>query len=538
MTAKQAPWWRGATIYQIYPRSFFDSNNDGVGDLPGITEKLNYVASLGVDGIWLSPFFTSPMDDFGYDISDYQNVDPIFGSLEDFKQLTARAHKLGLKVIIDQVYSHTSDQHAWFTESRQDKQNAKADWYVWADAKPDGMPPTNWQSCFGGASWNWDNRRKQYYLHNFLASQPDLNLHHEEVQQALLDVAKFWMALGVDGFRLDAINYGMHDRQLRDNPPAQDVDQRDCRPYTMQQHRFNVSQPGMSAFLEKIRALLNHYGVTFSVAEVGGADPVPVMKSYTQGESRLNAAYSFEFLAAPAIAHQQLRQALSNWPNTLDEGWPAWAFSNHDAPRVVSRWQDDMDESQRARFYQTLLLSLRGNVFVYQGEELGLQQADVPYACLQDPEAIANWPDSMGRDGARTPMPWDSAKSYAGFSAAKPWLPIDKRHLPLAVEHQQQDKGSNLNYFRRLMAVRQHSKALRHGQLTFIDLPGEVIAFKRTQQQENLLCLFNLSNQAQSCELPDLSRAELLISNVLGLEKVGKSNSLPALTAAIFKCQE
>ena len=331
-------WWKGAVIYQIYPRSFADSNGDGVGDLPGIVEKLDYVASLGVDGIWLSPFFTSPMADFGYDISDYRDVDPIFGRLADFDRLIEKAHRLGLKVIIDQVYSHTSDHHAWFQESRQDRTNPKADWYIWGDAKPEGSPPSNWQSVFGGPAWTWDARRGQYYMHNFLAAQPDLNVHNPKVQEALLATGKFWLDRGVDGFRLDAINFSMHDPSLADNPPATD-DGRRTRPFDFQQHLHNQSHADIPKFLHRIRDLLDSYGAgRFTVAEVGGEQADVEMKLFTQGEDRLNSAYGFTFLYAEALTAAITAKTFADWSGKPGEGWPSWAFSNHDAPRAVSRW--------------------------------------------------------------------------------------------------------------------------------------------------------------------------------------------------------
>ena len=262
------PWWQGAVIYQIYPRSFLDSNEDGVGDLKGCIKGLDYIAALGVDAIWLSPFFTSPMDDFGYDIADYEAVDPLFGTLEDFDEFLAQAHDKNIKVIIDQVYSHTSDQHSWFSQSRVDKNNQKADWYVWHDPKPDGAPPNNWQSVFGGGAWEWSPIRRQYYLHNFLPSQPDLNLHKSQVQDALLSVAKFWLDRGVDGFRLDALNFGMHDPQFRDNPPARNLPTPPTRPFDFQEHKYSMSHPDMPLFVERIRHLLDQYQDRFAVAEI------------------------------------------------------------------------------------------------------------------------------------------------------------------------------------------------------------------------------------------------------------------------------
>ncbi|MDJ0905261.1 MAG: alpha glucosidase [Woeseiaceae bacterium] len=491
-------WWRGAVIYQVYPRSFIDTSGDGVGDLAGITQNLDYVASLGVDGFWVSPFFPSPMKDFGYDVADYCNVDPLFGTLDDFDALVARAHDLGLKVIIDQVYSHTSDRHAWFEESRQSRENPRADWYVWADAQPDGSPPNNWQSIMGIPAWTWDARRQQYYLHNYLAEQPDLNLHNAEVQDALLDVARFWLERGVDGFRLDAIHCGMHDPQLRDNPPALGEARGETRPYYMQTQQYNMCHDDLPTVLERLREVLDTYDDILTVAEVGSPDPLPLMKDYTQGSRRLHTAYGFDFLSAATLDKALVKDTLSGWPGESGEGWPSWAFSNHDAPRVASRWCQDLEHGRRVRLIALLQVALRGNMFLYQGEELGLTQALIPFEKLQDPEGINNWPHGLGRDGARTPMPWQSAAAFAGFSRQEPWLPIAEDHLALAVDAQERDPDSILNLFRELIGLRRRHPALRCGDLDFLEAPENVLAFTRTYEGETLHCVFNLGGSAAS----------------------------------------
>jgi alpha-glucosidase len=499
--ADAAEWWRGAVIYQVYPRSFADTNGDGIGDLPGVTAHLDYIASLGVDAIWLSPFFTSPMKDFGYDIADYRDVDPIFGTLADFDALVARAHGLGLKVLIDQVWSHTSDQHDWFRESRSSRDNPKADWYVWADARADGSPPNNWQSVFHGPSWTWDARRGQYYLHNFLSSQPDLNLHHPAAQDAILDAARFWLDRSVDGFRLDALNFAMHDPQLRDNPPVADPRAKRLRPFDFQHHIYNQSYGAIPAFLERVRALADSYpGPRFMVAEVGGEQADREMKLFTQGPARLNSAYGFNFLYADRLTPRLIEETMALWPGDDGEGWPSWAFSNHDAPRVVSRWLAGRDREAFARLAMLLLVALRGNVFLYQGEELGLPQAEVPFERLQDPEAIANWPATLGRDGARTPMPWAAQAPHGGFSQAEPWLPVDPAHLPLAVDRQEAERGSMLNFTRALVALRRECEALRVGALHPVPVPEPLVAFKRGKGE--LLCVFNLGDEAARWALP------------------------------------
>jgi alpha-glucosidase len=498
-------WWRGAVIYQVYPRSFLDTNGDGVGDLAGITRKLDYIANLGVDGIWVSPFFTSPMKDFGYDVADYCAVDPLFGTLDDVDQLIARAHELDLRIVIDQVYSHTSDQHAWFEESRQSRHNEKSDWYIWADAKRDGSPPNNWQSVFGIPAWTWDARRQQYYMHNFLSEQPDLNLHHPDVQAALLEVARFWLERGVDGFRLDAINCGMHDPMLRDNPPAEGKHRNETRPCFMQLPIYNMTHDDMPQVLERLRRFVDSYGDIFTVAEVGAPDPLAVMKDYTHGGARLNTAYSFDFLNAPELQKAAVIEFLDGWPGEPGEGWPSWAFSNHDAPRVASRWLQHLDHRHRVRLIALLQIALRGNLFIYQGEELGLPQVDVPFEKLKDPEGINNWPHTMGRDGARTPMPWQGSTPYLGFSGTEPWLPAGDEHRLLAVDVQEANPDSELNYYRRLISMRRHLPALRYGNLQFLEAPGEVLAFERSLDGERVVAVFNLGDDFSAWSRNDVS---------------------------------
>ncbi|WP_266170396.1 alpha-glucosidase family protein [Dyella subtropica] len=507
----ETPWWRGAVIYQIYPRSFLDTNGDGVGDLPGIVDRLDYVAGLGVDAIWIAPFFRSPMADFGYDIADYRAVDPLFGTTEDFDYLLAKAHCLGLKVMIDQVLSHTSDQHAWFKESRSSRDNAKADWYVWADAKADGTPPNNWMSLFGGVAWQWEPRRGQYYLHNFLTSQPDLNFHNPDVQRAVLDNVKFWLDKGVDGLRLDAINFCFHDKLLRDNPPKPE-DQRVGRgfspdnPYAFQYHYFNNTQPENLAFLDKLRGLLDQYKDVAALGEISSEDSLATMAEYTHGH-RLHMGYSFELLTDDFSA-AYIRGTVQNLEAQMREGWPCWAISNHDVERVLSRWGNGQATVRFANLLTAMLCSLRGSVCVYQGEELGLTEADVPYEALQDPYGITFWPNFKGRDGCRTPMPWDDDAPHAGFSTGTPWLPVPADHRTLAVSRQEADPQSALRGFRQFMQWRSTQLALRWGDIRFIDTPEPVLAFTRTHNGETMLAAFNLGADAVNLTLPVSGKAQ------------------------------
>lgn len=497
---QQAPWWRGAVIYQVYPRSLMDTNNDGIGDLPGIIAKLDYIASLGVDAIWISPFFKSPMKDFGYDISDYRAIDPIFGCLADFDALIAAAHSRNIKIIIDQVLSHTSDQHAWFEESRESKTNPKADWYVWADAKPDGTPPNNWLAIFGGSAWEWEPRRCQYYLHNFLKSQPDLNYYCDELRGQMLQELEFWLRRGVDGVRLDAINFCFHDQQLRDNP-VNPPELRGSRgfgldnPYAYQRHVYDNTRPENLPFLESLRELMNRYPGSVTLGEIGSEDSLKTMADYTAGNIRLHMAYSFELLSDNFSA-AYIRKTVTTLENNLAEGWPCWAFSNHDVPRVMSRWGGATPSPELAKTLNKLLFSLRGSVCSYQGEELGLTEAVIEQHQLQDPYGITFWPRFKGRDGCRTPMPWDAAKTNAGFSSAAPWLPISPAHLPLAVDAQDMDPESILNSYRQFLAWRKQQPALILGDIEFLAAPDNVLLFVRRYGQQAIVAAFNLSDAA------------------------------------------
>ena len=498
------PWWRGAIIYQIYPRSFLDTNGDGIGDLPGIIDRLDYVASLGVDAIWISPFFKSPMADFGYDIADYRAVDPIFGTLADFDRLVSRAHALGLKVMIDQVLSHTSSEHPWFRESRLSRDNPRADWYVWADPRPDGTPPNNWLSIFGGSAWQWEPRRAQYYLHNFLASQPDLNFHHAAVPEAMLDHLRFWLDRGVDGFRLDSINFCFHDRLLRDNP-AKPKEERVGRgysadnPYAYQYHYFNNTQPENLGFLARLRRLLDNYPDAVALGEVSSEDSLATTAEYTHDE-RLHMGYSFELLTDEFSA-EHIRSIVQRLERKMPHGWPCWAISNHDSVRVRSRWGRDGAPDRHAVQLSALACSLRGSVCVYQGEELGLPEAQVPYEALRDPYGITFWPNAKGRDGCRTPLPWRDTE-HGGFTRGEPWLPVSPSHLPLSVSRQEIQADSPLNTFRRLMRWRKQHPALVWGEIRFLDAPPPVLAFIRSFRGASVLAMFNLGPGEVTVPLP------------------------------------
>ena len=492
-------WWRGSVTYQIYPRSFMDADGDGVGDLRGITERLDHVASLGVDAVWLSPVFPSPMADMGYDVSDYRGIDPTFGTMEDFDRMLGKAHDLGLKVIIDQVLSHSSDQHPFFVESRRSRDNPKADWYVWANPNPDGTPPNNWLSIFGGPSWTWDSSRRQYYLHNFLKEQPDWNFHNPDVQDFLLGCMRFWLDRGVDGFRLDTVNFYFHDKLLRDNAanPAEWA-QHAVRPFEMQYTLFSKNQAENIHFLKRIRSLLDEYDGRTMVGEVGDSHhSIDLMGQYTTGK-RLHMAYSFELLG-PDFSPEHFRSRIEAFFKGAPEGWPCWAFSNHDVPRHVGRWLEHAaDQDALAKQAAALLLCLEGSICIYQGEELGQVDTILSFDELTDPEGINFWPEKTGRDGCRTPMVWDATAPNGGFSTADhTWLPVKPPQQARAVS--MQGANSVLAFYKDMLALRGSEEELRTGKTTFLDFDDPVLGFVRGS---GFMCIYNLSAKPVTVALP------------------------------------
>lgn len=521
-------WWRDGILYQIYPRSFLDTNGDGVGDLKGITEKLPYLKELGVTGVWISPFFTSPMKDFGYDVSDYKGIDPLFGTMADFDALVARASDLGLKIIIDLVLSHTSDEHPWFRESRQDATNPKADWYVWADAKDDGTPPNNWLSIFGGSAWQWDPYRCQYYFHNFLASQPDLNFHCPAVQEAVLDVAKYWLDKGVSGFRLDTVNFYTHDDQLRDNPGRPrdkrlDVAVFNTNPYAFQYHIYDKSRPENLLFVKKLRALLDQYDAVTSIGEIGDDDSIARACEYVQGDDKLHMAYTFTLLQNTFTA-AHFRDTILEVESQIGDGWPCWSFGNHDTVRTVSRFGiPEHQWANGAKMLGALLVCLRGTPIFYQGEELGLPEADLALGELQDPYGIAFYPAFKGRDGCRTPLPWLHSAPNAGFtSAVRPWLPVAAPHVPLAVEAQMENTReaspgteSVLRFYQQLAAFYNREPVLQRGAIQNVKVldacAGQVLYFERVMGGTSRRCWFNCSDK--EVMVPDVPGQMLLANN-------------------------
>ncbi len=528
-------WWKGAVIYQIYPRSFFDSNGDGIGDLCGITDKLEYISFLGVDAIWISPFFKSPMKDFGYDVSDYCDVDPIFGTIDDFKGLVQKAHSLGLKVIIDQVWSHTSDEHPWFIESASSTNNEKSDWYVWADPKPDGTPPNNWLPYFGGgSSWTWSSERKQYYFHQFLIEQPTLNLWNQEVRGAILNSASFWFGMGVDGFRVDATHTFLYDRDLKDNPPRPkgdlvSVDISSDNPQSYQMRLNSGQQPESIQLIEEIRSFVNRYDDRCLLGEVGGEDGMQLMADYSDVNTRFHFSYSFDLLAS-SLDKKSVESIIRAFEKVQDEDdWWCWSSGNHDVTRVGSRQQHkDLSKKDFALYAMALGLSLRGSFCMYQGEELGLEDVDVAYEDLQDPLGKMFYPKIKGRDGCRTPIPWVKDSLNAGFTTGEnTWLPIPDSHRKKSVDQQENDKSSVLNHYRRFLAWRKNKSAMKVGDFTFIETNNHIIAFSRHDDEGCFECYFNSGNVSESVSLDsgriidEVSRKAVLSENSLKLDPYG-----------------
>ena len=486
-------WLRGATLYQIYPLSFLDGNGDGWGDLDGVLAGLDHVASLGVDGVWISPFYPSPWKDFGYDVTDHRAVHPRMGNLDTADRVIAAAHARGLKVVLDLVCGHTSDEHPWFRESRRGRAGPLADRYVWADAAADGMPPNNWLSVFGGGAWTWEPRRRQYYLHHFLPSQPALNLHDEATVRALLDTATFWLERRVDGFRIDAVDFFAHDPALRSNPPKPwTADEPPLKPFALQHHVHDMMHPSIRAILERLRATVDRVPGAVLLGELSSQPGAAARIAAYTAPGGLHAAYSLSLAKQPFTAGA-FAEALTGIPDPTSI---AWSLSNHDVERAVSRWLPAGADPERFNaLLAALFASLPGTLCLYQGEELALPNATLAQADLRDPFGITYWPDFPGRDGSRTPIPWRAAAPFAGFTqAGDSWLPIPEAHHPLAIDRQEARIDSPLAVWRHALALRRGHAALGAGGVTAVETNGAVLAFERTGADGTLLCVFNLAD--------------------------------------------
>jgi alpha-glucosidase len=487
-------WWKHGVVYQIYPRSFQDTNGDGVGDLEGVRRRLDHLAWLGVDAIWLSPFYPSPMADFGYDVADYCAVDPLFGSLADFDRLVADAHARAIRVVLDWVPNHTSDRHPWFVESRASRTSAKRGWYVWRDPRPDGSPPNNWVSVFGGPAWERDAASGQSYLHSFLREQPDLDWRHPELVRAMHDVLRFWLERGADGFRIDVVQRIAKHPELLDNPLVPDA-----RGYGGQRHVHDENHPDVHAMLRGIRRVLDEYPERMAVGEVYLFDPAEVARYYGRGDE-LHLAFNFSFLRSPWDAAAFRREVERFEALCPPEGWPTWVLSNHDVPRHASRYEHPELGAARSRLAAMMLLTLRGTPFLYAGEEIGMGNVAVPPERLQDPLARTLHP-SLSRDGERTPMRWDAREPCFGFSAGEPWLPMGPQPPGTEVATQRADRASLLHLYRELIALRRGSPALRQGGYRSLDAPEDVFAYERRADGETARVALNFADAPRRVEL-------------------------------------
>ncbi len=514
-------WWQNAVIYQIYPRSYKDANNDGIGDLVGITQQLDYLSWLGVDAIWFSPLYPSPWKDGGYDVADYTDINPQIGTLTDFDNLLAAADERGIRVILDLVPNHTSDQHPWFQESRTNRDNPRADWYIWKDAKPDGSPPNNWQAFFGDeGAWQWDATRKQYYLHSFLPEQPDLNWRNPNVRTAIYDAIRFWLDRGVAGFRVDVIDFMMKDEQFRDEPPNPAYDPAVNIPRDQTLHIYSAYQDEVHEVIREMRAVFEEYDDRVFIGELTYEITLDKYLSYYGTDDELMLPFNFKPLEMTMWGKNPTAAAMKAYIDTYEQAVgdrPAnWVFGNHDVVRVATR------VGQRARVYTMLLLTLRGTAFLYQGDEIGMENVDVPPAQMKDPFGI-NVP-GQGRDGCRTPMQWD-ATANAGFSDAgvETWLPLSPDYQTVNVDAQSKDETAFLLLTRRLIDLRREKPALRQGRYTPMqNVPSEIVGYFRQHTGQQLAVLLNFSDQEQDMMLAPVGEGRVLISTLLD-----RNNTVP-----------
>ena len=504
-----APWWKKGVVYQIYPRSYQDSNGDGIGDLNGILSRIDYIhETLGVDAIWLSPIYPSPMADFGYDIADYCDVDPMFGDLAAFDRLVAAAHERGLKVIIDYVPNHTSDRHRWFIESRSSRDNPKRDWYIWRDPKPDGSEPNNWGSFFGGPAWTLDKATGQYYMHQFVPEQPELNWRNPEVVEAMLDVLRFWMKRGVDGFRMDVVGLLIKDAELRDNPPnpnapaglpANDI-------FGRQLHTYSEDQEEVHGLIKQIRATLDEFPDTVGIGELWGDLPRWV-RYYGENGDELQLPFNFRLMWQPWSA-EAMRRSVDDLEAAVPSfGWPNYVLGNHDQIRLATRFGGQ----PQARVAAMLLLTLRGTPTVYYGDEIGLENGVIPPHKIQDPQGI-NLGAHRSRDVSRTPMQWDASEN-AGFSTVEPWLPTSEDRATRNVAAQLNDPDSILALYRRLLAFRKDSAALQIGTYRPLDTSASgVFAYLREHDGQRILVALNFTGKPWRLALPELGHGRVAVA--------------------------
>jgi alpha-glucosidase len=515
-----ANWWKHAVFYEIYPRSFADSNNDGIGDLPGITSRMDYLKWLGVDAVWIAPMFPSPQVDFGYDVSDFQNVDPQYGTLADMDMLIAAGKDRGIRTILDYVINHTSDKHAWFEESRKSRENPKRDWYVWRDGKASGQPPSNWIAHFGGSAWKFDAATKQYYYHAFYTEQPDLNWRNPVVETAMFDVARWWYKRGVAGFRLDAVDTIFEDPELRDNP---ETGGKNAYGDPRLKRVYDAKLPELHGVLQRLRKVSDEFQAVL-VGETWTTDVEELKKYYGAAETpEVHLPMDFLFcnvnkLSAPAFRAQI--EAIEG-----SGQWPVYVLSNHDIVRHYNRYGDGIHNDEIAKVMAMLYLTLRGTPIMYYGEELGMENHDPQrIEDVKDPRGRAGWPKEKGRDGERTPMQWSAAKN-AGFSEHDPWNAVGPRYGTYNVESEKADPKSILNFYQQLLKLRHEHPALRDGSYSTVLAHPNVLAFMRSAGTKKVLVTLNMSGEQQSIPLMFASQAPISRGRVL-LSSTGTSETL------------
>jgi alpha-glucosidase len=498
---KAQPWWQHAVIYEIYPRSFADSNNDGLGDLGGITSRLDYLHALGVDAIWITPCYPSPQFDFGYDVADYKNIDPMYGTLADFDVLTHEAHKRGIRVIMDFVVNHTSYKHPWFLESKSSRNSPRRDWYIWRDGKGPGQPPNNWESSFGGSAWTLDPATGQYYYHYFEAEQPDLNWRNPAVEKAMFDVTRFWHRHGVDGFRLDAVDLLFEDPDLKDNPVLPGKNEFGDPEMT---NKFNDNLAENHDELRRLRNVTDANGQVL-IGETW-TDNIDQLKAYYgPNHNELQLPMDFMFTTVNKLSAPDFRKQIGLAESA--GGWPVFVISNHDIVRSYTRYGDGKNNDQIARLMAGMYLTLRGTPILYYGEELGMENHDpLRKEDVKDPLGQRGWPEQKGRDGERTPMQWD-ATINAGFTQGKPWLPVDPRSTTFNVESESGDPDSILNFYRRVLSLRRSSSALSDGDyVPLMESDPNVLVYLRRSSKETMLVALNFSATEQSLDLDSASQ--------------------------------
>lgn len=501
-------WWQDGIIYQIYPRSFADGNGDGIGDLRGIVERLDYLRDLGVDGLWLSPINPSPMHDFGYDVSDYRDIAAEFGTFEDFRTLLAEAHARGIRIVLDLVLNHTSHEHLWFQESRTARDSPKRDWYIWHDGH-NGQPPNNWCASFGGKAWEWDEATSQYYLHSFLPQQPDVNWRSPELKAAMWDVVRYWLDMGVDGFRLDVVNWFLKDAELRDNPTKW----LGARPYDRQRHLYDRDRPETVEVMKELRQVVDAYPARMTVGEVyrePPGSPALAASYYARGEG-LHLAFNFAFLYCKWKA-SAFADRVDEWEELLGpDCWPVYTLNNHDQPRSYSRYGVGGESDPRARVAAAMLFTLRGTPFIYYGEEIGMRDGTLKKAELHDPVGKRYWPFHPGRDPERTPMQWDDAP-HAGFTTGTPWLPVNDDFREVNVWRQDRDPDSLLHWYRALIRLRRREPALHRGAYRRLpDTDAALFTYSREWEHDRIVVLLNFDRMPHEAHVPAGSTWEVCL---------------------------